>query len=47
MYWLIEDIEQLKGFYNSGYKEAFIEVIPFNNQIHPSQNDVSLVYAMY
>ena len=44
MYWLIEDIEQLKGFYNSGYKEAFIEVIPFNNQIHPSQNDVSLVY---
>ena len=44
MYWLIEDIEQLKGFYNSGYKEAFIEVIPFNNTIHPTQNSVSLVY---
>ena len=44
MYWLIEDIGQLKGFYNSGYKEAFIEVIPFNNFTHPSQNNVSLVY---
>ena len=44
MYWLIEDEEQLKVFYNSGYKEAFIEVIPFNNNIHPTQNDVCLVY---
>ena len=44
MYWLIEDIRQLKGFYNSGYKEAFIEVIPFNNFTHPTQNHVSLVY---
>ena len=44
MYWLIEDLEQLKVFYNSGYKEAFIEVIPFNDKVHPTQNDVSLVY---
>ena len=44
MYWLIEDIEQLKGFYNSSYREAFIEIIPFNDKIHPTQNDVSLVY---
>lgn len=35
MYWLIENEEQLKGFYNSGYKEAFIEIIPFNDRIHP------------
>ena len=35
MYWLIEDEEQLKVFYNSGYKEAFIEVIPFNNNHLP------------
>ena len=44
MYWLVEDIEQLKVFYNSGYKEAFVEVIPFNDKIHPAVNDVSLVY---
>lgn len=44
MYWLIEDLEQLKVFCNSGFKEAFIEVIPFNDTIHPAQNGVSLVY---
>ena len=44
MYWLVEDIEQLKVFYNSGYKEAFIDVIPSNSKNHPVVNDVSLVY---
>jgi hypothetical protein len=44
MYWLVEDIEQLTSFYNLGYKEAFIEVIPFNDRIHPVHNSVSLVY---
>ena len=44
MYWLIEDIDQLKSFYNLGYKEAFIEVIPLNDRIHPVHNSVSLVY---
>ena len=44
MYWLIEDLEQLKVFCNSSFKEAFIEVIPFNDTIHPAQNGVSLVY---
>jgi len=44
MYWLIEDIDQLKSFYNLGYKEAFIEVIPSNDRIHPTSNSVSLVY---
>jgi hypothetical protein len=44
MYWLIENEEQLKGFYNSSYREAFIEIIPFNDRIHPAQNSVSLVY---
>ena len=29
---------------NSGYKEAFIEVIPYNDTIHPIQNSISLVY---
>ena len=44
MYWLVEDIEQLTSFYNSSYKEAFIEVISFNDRIHPVENQVSLVY---
>ena len=45
MYWLIEDLEQLKVFYNSSFKEAFVEVIPFNNFEHPTQNNVSAVYV--
>ena len=44
MYWLIEDLEQLTQFYNSGYNEAFIEVIPTDHAEHPTQNSVSLVY---
>ena len=44
MYWLIEDIDQLKNFYSLSYKEAFIEVIPSNDRIHPVHNSVSLVY---
>ena len=44
MYWLVEDEEQLNVLINSGYKEAFIEIIPYNDTIHPVQNHVSLVY---
>ena len=44
MYWLVEDEEQLNVLKNSSYREAFIEVIPYNNTIHPAQNYVSLVY---
>ena len=44
MYWLVENEEQLNVLTNSGYKEAFIEVIPYNDTIHPVQNHVSLVY---
>ena len=44
MYWLVEDEEQLNVLKNSGYKEAFIEVIPYNNTIHPSINKISLLY---
>tara|TARA_R110000823_G_scaffold113619_6_gene235616 strand:+ start:188 stop:1465 length:1278 start_codon:yes stop_codon:yes gene_type:complete len=44
MYWLIENKEQLDVLINSSYKEDFIEVIPYNDTIHPSQTYVSLVY---
>ena len=44
MFWLVESKNQLEGFCNSGYKEAFVEIIPYNNSIHPSQNEVCAVY---
>ena len=44
MYWLVENEEQLNVLINSGYKKAFIEVIPYNDTIHPVLNHVSLVY---
>ena len=44
MYWLIETEEQLEYFILNPIKEAFIEIIPFNDNIHPAINDVSLIY---
>jgi hypothetical protein len=44
MYWLVENEEQLNVLVNSGYKKAFIEVIPYNDTVHPVLNHVSLVY---
>jgi len=44
MYWLVEDEKQIRVLINSGYKEAFIEVIPYNYNIHPALNGVSLIY---
>ena len=44
MFWLVENYIQLKSFYNSGYKEAYIEVIPYSYKTHPVETQVSLVY---
>ena len=44
MYYIIETLDQLKTFYNLNIDEAFVEVIPYNSNIHPSLNEVSLVY---
>jgi hypothetical protein len=44
MFWLVESKDQLKRFYNSNYKEAFVEIIPYNNKIHPTQNKVCAIY---
>ena len=44
MYWLVDSEVQLNVLINSGYNEAFIEVIPYNDTIHPVQNHISLVY---
>ena len=44
MYWLIETEEQISYLINRGFKEAYIEIIPFSNNVHPALNDISLVY---
>ena len=44
MYYIIETLDQLKTFYNLNIDEAFVEVIPYNSNVHPSLNEVSLVY---
>jgi len=44
MYWLVEDEKQIEVLINSGYREAFIEIIPYNYNIHPVLNGVSLIY---
>jgi len=44
MYWLIEEKDQIEFLLNSGYKEVFIEVIPYNDRIHPRLNNISLIY---
>jgi len=44
MFWIIETKEQLEELINKNYKKAFVEVVPFNYNIHPSITDISLVY---
>jgi len=45
LFWLIENTDQLKGFYNKGYKKAYIEVIPYSYKTHPVTNKISLIYV--
>lgn len=44
MFWLVESEDQFNRFCNSNYKEAFIEVIPYDNRTHPTKNKVCAVY---
>lgn len=44
MYYLIETEEQVNQFISKQYKEAFIHIIPFHNEIHPVLNKLSLLY---
>lgn len=44
MYWLIETDKQIEYLTARAYKEAFIEIVPLHKDVHPSLNDVSLVY---
>ena len=44
MYWLIETEEQLLDLSKFGYDEAFVELIPYSNTIHPVENEVCAIY---
>lgn len=44
LFWLIETKSQLKKYFNRGYKEAFVEIIPYNYHTHPCDNNISLLY---
>jgi hypothetical protein len=44
MYWLVEDKEKTHTLTTIKLKEAYVEVIPFSNIIHPVKNNVSAVY---
>ena len=45
MFWLIENKEQFEVLKNSGFKEAFVEVISNNPYQHPSQNSIIGFYV--
>jgi len=44
MFWLIETEKDLEYLQHRPIKEAFVEIIPYHDYIHPTLNDVSLVY---
>ena len=44
MYWLIETEEQLQELINKNLTDIFVEVIPYNNNIHPRLNHISYIY---
>ena len=44
MYWLVESESQWEELFNSGFKEAFVEIIPFSNKVHPVENQICAVY---
>ena len=44
MFWLIETDKDLEVLQQKVIKEAFVEIIPHHNHIHPALNKISLVY---
>jgi hypothetical protein len=45
VFWLIENKEQFSKLQNSGFKEAFVEIIPNNPYQHPTKNSVCAFYV--
>ena len=44
MFWLVENKSQLDEFCYKGFKEAFVEIIPYSPFTHPSQNSICAIY---
>jgi len=44
MFWLVETSAQFENLKALNYKEAFVEIVLFNNTIHPCENDVCIIY---
>lgn len=44
MFWLIETKEKLEELREKKLGKVFAELIPLDNKIHPSQNDISCLY---
>jgi len=44
MFWLIETEKDLEYLQHKPIQEAFVEIIPYHDHIHPVLNNVSLVY---
>jgi len=45
MFWLIENKSQLDEFCYKGFKEAFVEIIPYSPFIHPTQTSICAIYV--
>jgi len=44
MFWIIDTDEALEYLVHKTIQEAFIEIIPYHDNIHPALNGLSLVY---
>ena len=44
MFWIIETEEAMEYLTHKTIAEAFVEIVPLHDNIHPALNDVSLVY---
>lgn len=44
MYWLVESDFQLSGLRRSSYKQAYVDIIGIDSNLHPAENSPSCVY---
>ena len=45
MFWLVENKSQLDEFCYKGFKEAFVEIIPYSPFYHPTQTPICAIYV--
>jgi hypothetical protein len=44
MFWILETEDQIEKFISKDFKEVFIDIIPISKTLHPTQNNVSIIY---